>query len=248
MIAMDNVNRFVVGILGGMGSYSTLHFFEAILDAFDVDKEWERPRVVIDNHCTLPSRTRAILYGERRDELVAGMAASIEGLLRYDPHVICMPCNTAHCFLPEVRARLGDRDDRVLDMIDVVAAECEARGTSRAFLLATEGTIATRVYDDYFGRRGMEIVSADEAQQREVRAYIEQVKQKRGLDPAGFAAFIDGLGLSPVILGCTELSVLYDGRAQAEVLDPLAMMVARIRQRSDALNALEAGSLRPPSA
>ncbi len=237
MIAMDDVNRFVVGILGGMGSYSTLHFFQQILDAFDVDKEWERPRIVIDNHCILPSRTRAILYGERRDQLVAGMAQSIEGLLRYDPHIVCMPCNTAHCFLPEVRARLGGRDDRVLDMIELVASACEARGTSRAFLLATEGTIATGVYDDYFGRRGMEVVSADEAQQRAVRAYIEQVKQKRGLDPAGFSAFIDGLGLSPVILGCTELSVLYDGCSRAEALDPLAMMVGRIRQLSDDLNA-----------
>ncbi len=236
MIPMDNLNRFVVGILGGMGSYSTLHFFREILDAFDVDKEWERPRVVIDNHCTLPSRTRAILYGERRDELVAGMTASIEGLLRYDPHVICMPCNTAHCFLPEVRQRLGGRDDRVLDMIDLVAAQCEDQGVRRVFLLATEGTIATGVYDDYFGRRGMEVVAADERQQREIRQYIEQVKQKRGLDPAGFASFIDGLGASPVILGCTELSVLYDGSARATVLDPIATVVGRIRLLSDELN------------
>ena len=48
--------RDVIGILGGMGSYATLHFFEAILNAFPAEKEWDRPRVLIDNRCTMPSR------------------------------------------------------------------------------------------------------------------------------------------------------------------------------------------------
>ena len=63
-------SEYTIGILGGMGSYATLHFFSRILDAFPAEKEWERPRVIIDNRCTMPSRVRAYLYGERKQELV----------------------------------------------------------------------------------------------------------------------------------------------------------------------------------
>lgn len=43
-----------IGIVGGMGSYATLDFFRRILDASPAEKEWDRPRAVIDNHCTMP--------------------------------------------------------------------------------------------------------------------------------------------------------------------------------------------------
>ena len=39
----------VIGIMGGFGSYATLNFFEQVLDSFPAEKEWERPRILIDN-------------------------------------------------------------------------------------------------------------------------------------------------------------------------------------------------------
>ena len=64
---------YVVGIVGGMGSYATVDFFKRLVDAFPVEKEWDRPRIIIDNKCTMPSRVRALLYGEKREELEAGV-------------------------------------------------------------------------------------------------------------------------------------------------------------------------------
>lgn len=45
----------VLGIIGGMGSYATLSFYKKVLDGFSAEKEWERPRIIIDNYYTLPS-------------------------------------------------------------------------------------------------------------------------------------------------------------------------------------------------
>lgn len=238
--SMVTKNHLVVGVLGGMGSYSTLHFFEQLLDAFDVTKEWERPRIIIDNNCVLPSRVIAIVRGEGRVELVAGMASSIDALLRYGPNLIVIPCHTAHCFLTEVRAlRVGA--DRILDMIDAVTASIEARGLEGSFLLATEGTIATGVYGRYGSARSIEITYPCEAQQRTTRRFIEQIKQRRGIDGEGFVEFIEGLGQPTVILGCTELSVLYSLRPRdaegVTVLDPLNIVIERIQQASRALEA-----------
>lgn len=55
----------VIGILGGMGSYATVEIFRRVIDAFPAEKEWDRPRILIDNNCIMPSRVRAILYEER---------------------------------------------------------------------------------------------------------------------------------------------------------------------------------------
>ncbi|MFW6049559.1 MAG: aspartate/glutamate racemase family protein [Myxococcota bacterium] len=236
---MHGINPLVLGVLGGMGSYSTLHFFERVLDAFPVDKEWERPRVVIDNNCVLPSRVRALLYDERRDELVRGMAASIAGLLRYAPHAIAIPCHTAHCFLPEVRRELGDIEAPIVDMIELTVEHCRHHGAPSAALLATEGTIATHVYEDYGDPRGVGIRHPNEAGQARTREFIEQVKKRRDVDAEGFVRFVESLGAPAVILGCTELSVLFDAAprspAATRVIDPLALMVERIHALSSEL-------------
>ena len=43
---------------------------------------------------------RAILYDEGREDIVAGMARSIRGLIAYEPDIIPIPCTTAHYYLP----------------------------------------------------------------------------------------------------------------------------------------------------
>ena len=71
-----------IGVVGGMGSYATLDFFERYLNKFEADKEWDRPRIVIDNRCTMPSRVRAILYNERWDQVVSAISDSIGTLMQ----------------------------------------------------------------------------------------------------------------------------------------------------------------------
>lgn len=71
-----------IGVLGGMGSYATCDIFRRLLDAFPAEKEWERPRILIDNNCTMPSRVRAILYGEHEGRLIQEMSESVESLVR----------------------------------------------------------------------------------------------------------------------------------------------------------------------
>ena len=66
-----------IGILGGMGSYATADFFKRLIDAFPAEKEWDRPRILIDNNCVMPSRVRAILYNEKVDELILQMSQSV---------------------------------------------------------------------------------------------------------------------------------------------------------------------------
>ena len=53
-----------------MGSFATCDLFRRLIEAFPAEKEWDRPRIVIDNNCTMPSWVRAIIYKEERPKLV----------------------------------------------------------------------------------------------------------------------------------------------------------------------------------
>ena len=64
---------YTIGVLGGMGTYATIHLFQQYAEIFEAEKEWDRPRMIIDNRCTMPSRVRAFLYNENVDKLVDEM-------------------------------------------------------------------------------------------------------------------------------------------------------------------------------
>ena len=50
-------------------------------DIFEAEKEWDRPRIIIDNRCTMPSRVRAIMYNENIELLVDEMIDSLQSLV-----------------------------------------------------------------------------------------------------------------------------------------------------------------------
>lgn len=239
---MERVHQGVVGVLGGMGSYVTLHVFERLLDAYRVEKEWERPRIVIDNRCTLPSRVRAILYNERREELALGIADSLTGLAAYQPDVVLLPCHTAHCFLPRAREVAGEAAARVVHMIELTVRHAAAQGRREVLVAATEGTIAAKIYDEFAGPLGIAVRYPDDAGQVRLRGFIEAVKQRRAPEPERFAEFLASFGVADVVLGCTELSVLYAsaGAGATEgvrVIDPIGLIVGETVRRLPAAGA-----------
>lgn len=235
---MKNICKNVVGIVGGMGAYATLHFFRKLLDAFDVEKEWERPRVIIDNNTVMPSRVRAILYGERREQLVEMLADSIRRLLTYNADTIVLACNTSHHFLPEIRQKVSIPDDVLVDLVETVTDHLRDARISDIFVIATEGTIATRVYDGYCLKHGVAVSYPERKEDQKVlREFIESVKQQKweGLTKR-FGDYLANLDYENVVLGCTELPMIFDAIADKEglgknIIDPVQLTVHKVHSR-----------------
>ena len=224
----------VVGIVGGMGSYATVDLFRRIVDAFPARYEWDRPRILIDNHCTMPSRVRAILYDENRAELVSLLAESTKSLLAAGATHLVYACNTSHVFLDEVYELAPEARERTLNIIELCAQRVAATGTGHCYLLATEGTIAVGIYQQVFGRHGIEVASPSDEEQVLLRDFIEVVKQNKidGGQRRRLYDYIESLGQSDVVLGCTELPVLYgnapDVLATTRIHDPLAEVIRQL--------------------
>ena len=142
-------------------------------------------------------------------------------------------------FLDEVRAIVPEEGRCIVDMIELLASSADSRGVKRAFLLASEGTIASGIYQDRFGGHGIEVAPASEAMQSELREFIETVKQNK-VDAAAkkrFTEFVQGLSENNVILGCTELPLLVDGGIEdVELYDPMQAAIDYVAQAYERAN------------
>lgn len=200
----------IVGVLGGMGSYATLHFFEKFLEATPAEKEWDRPRIIIDNRCTMPSRVRAILYKEERPLLVKLLADSVSNLIAAGATDIVLACNTSHVFLDEVFEIVPEAKDKVRNIIKTVGKALKANNITKVGLVATEGTILSGIFEKTCIRYGVTVIPPSEDDFDEMRYLIEAVKHN-DITEEICIRYVKLLknqseksGSPNVILGCTE--------------------------------------------
>lgn len=226
----------VIGIVGGMGSYATLSFFERLLDAFPGEKEWDRPRILIDNRCTMPSRVRAILYGEKVDELESQLADSVKNLIHAGATKIVLACNTSHYFLPRVCELVPEAKDKIVSIIDATAqAVAGFKQEKMVNLLASEGTIDIKIFHKALEPKGYKVLTPTGEEFGLQRVIIESVKQRRITDyEVGLLAdLINSAPSRIVILGCTEFPVIYQNVDQSKlrdkiVIDPLQCVIEKL--------------------
>lgn len=204
-------DKMVIGIVGGMGSYATADFFYRILDAFPAEKEWDRPRVLIDNNCTMPSRVRAVLYNENCDVLETELANSIQHLVDAGATHIILVCNTSHVFLPNVLKMVPEAENKIVHIIEALKHELMEANIKEIYLMATEGTIISGIYHDILSDADIKCVTPKEHEFPLLRDMIEAVKCNQLTESAidKFIDFIVQSGHREIVLGCTELPVLY---------------------------------------
>jgi aspartate racemase len=226
------VTQKVVGILGGMGPESTADLFYRIIRSTPVEKEQDHLRIVIDNNPKVPNRTDVLESGDT-DEAITILTATARNLERAGAELIGIPCNTAHAFLPEIRESIGVP---VVDMIDEAARRARQDFGKEAVigLLATDGTLRTRLYHDALSRHGVSVVTPRGEAQRTVMKVIGTVKL-RGVSANGFEALAPAIedvvhqGAGAIIAGCTEISlVLAVHPPELPWLDPLQVLAERL--------------------
>lgn len=227
----------VIGVLGGMGSFATLHFFEALLKAFPAQKEWDRPRILIDNRCTMPSRVRAVLEGYQYDRLVAELTDSVSSLLRAGATKIILACNTSHCFLPDIYRNVPEAEGKIVSIIDACCERIAAAGEKEVSLIASEGTIQSGVFAKGLAPYGIAVRSPEDEQYLMQRKLIESVKQNCVTEDTveQFIALVKSFSGDALILGCTEFPVLFSRVpagtfAGIRVYDPLLCAIEVLRR------------------
>lgn len=233
------MQRPIVGILGGMGPAATADLYTKIIAATPAERDQDHLHVVIWADPTVPDRSTALLHGG--EDPTPWLRRGAEMLVAMGASFIAVPCNTAHAFLPRIA---GSIPVPFLHMMEETATAIEVAHPTieRVGLLATSGTVAAGLYQEWFARHHIEVVAPDdETQDRCVMRAIHLVKSGRtggevtALVGEAARQVIDR-GAQAVIAGCTELPLVFnDGDASVPVIDPTMVLARAIVRRARSL-------------
>jgi aspartate racemase len=216
-----------IGILGGMGPEATAYFFNLIIKSTDAAKDQEHIPILIWNNPKIPPRTEAILYGgpSPLPLLVEGVKILEKG----GAGLIVMPCITAHYFARQIARRAKVPFVSLLDE-SLRYAKKRIPGMKKAGLVASSGTVKSRLFHKTFEKNGIEIITPEPSEQRKV---TEAIFGNSGIK-AGFttgrprttvvriARRLIERGAEAVIAGCTEVPlVLKENDISVPLIEPM---------------------------
>lgn len=244
---------FKLGIVGGIGPAATVDFMQKIVRHTAADRDQDHIRLIVDHNPQIPDRT-ANLVANGTDPTLA-LYSACKRLEASGASAVAMPCNTAHAYVERIQPNLATPIVNMLtETVRHIATYCQ--GHDNVGLLATSGTIASRVYHDAARGSPFDVIVPDDAHQAEV---MDAIYGSRGVK-AGYTegrckesllialAHLVRRGASVVILGCTELPLVLPEHAAFDVagrtvvlLDPTAILARRCVALAGVTNARAAG-------
>nr|WP_312578687.1 amino acid racemase [Sedimentibacter sp.] len=196
-----------IGIIGGMGPLATAHLFEQIVLRTKAQKDQEHIHVLIDNNTNIPDRTKAILGNG--DDPTTEMIISAKHLESCGADFLIMPCNTAHFFIDKILSNIGIP---MLNMVDeTVDYTYEKHGKNAIVgILATDGTIKSKIYETSFAKKGIKTITPKDTQKSVMSFIYDVIKSGRYEKGPGLmfetVEELKSMGATTILLGCTELS------------------------------------------
>lgn len=203
----------VIGILGGMGPYATLSFFNTILTSTEAKKDWEHIHLVIDNHTQIPSRTRYYLYNE--ESPIDSMIDACNKLVSYPVDAIAIPCNSAQAWYKELQEKINVKILNIFDITISTVANIFPKNKTIC-VLGARVTWGMQTYKTYVENYGFTYYLIDETTQIYIEKIIEEIKLNKQLnfiikDLSNIMHNISQENPDVVfVLGCTEFGCIND--------------------------------------
>lgn len=189
-----------------MGPDATVDFMSRVIELTPAEKDQDHIPMIVDHNPMVPNRQAAILEGgESPGPLLAGMARRLQDA---GADFLVIVCNSAHAFTADLEAATTIP---LLSIIDVTADACEAYDA--VAVLATDGCIASGIYQQALDKRGVRTVLPDADELTELMRLINAIKAgDQGGDVAsGMQAVARAQvakGAQAIIAGCTEIPLV----------------------------------------
>lgn len=200
--------RRTLGVIGGLGPIATAHFMELVIRMTDAETDQEHLDMILYSRPSIPDRTGYILDHSKPNPLPEMIRVG-NALVRQGAALIAIPCMTAHYFHEELTRYIPAP---IVHAIHETAAHLKKHGIRRAGIMATDGTIASKLFQTELERHGIEAIVPGEQGQKCVMSVIyDDIKANRPADMDKFDYASRELwrsGAQAIILGCTELSLV----------------------------------------
>lgn len=222
----------MLGIIGGMGPMASAAFYDMISSKTDASCDQENLNLILLSHAAMPDRTRAILSkDEAQIEAVRSkLYADAIFLQNAGCTAIAVTCNTAHYFVNMIE---GELDIPFIHLIRETAEAVASKFVAKKVaVLATDGTIETRLYQDELSKRGVIAFTPKAGVQALVMHEIyECIKSGKPADEEiwqKIEEYVKAEGCEAAVLACTELSVVRKELSLGSFyFDPMDIMAER---------------------
>ena len=134
----------------------------------------------------------------------------------------------------KIYKKVPEAKSAVINIIHSCVEQISKDNVKQVFLLGSEGTIESKVYQEALSEKGIICKVPQKEQYVLLRNCIEAVKQNKYSDEVkkSFQELMDEYDV-PIILGCTELPILYekykDG-IDVTVYDPLLIALKKLKE------------------
>ncbi len=214
----------MIGILGGMGTQAGLDFCNklAILNRGKIDQDY--PLFVLYNKANIPGRPESIgvhtgnltnrfINKKSKKKYLQVLKSLLKGcqlLKKSKCKFLVVPCNTAHYWYDDLKKKINlPIINMPKEVFKHTLKKCKIN--SSIGLLATEGTLKTGVYSNFFDKKFNLIYPSTKIQKNSVNKAIKFVKMgnvkaaSKIIKPA--IDYLIKKKCKKIILGCTELPI-----------------------------------------
>ena len=205
---MREIGQKVLGVIGGMGPLASQLFYKMVIDKTDAHCDQEHLNMIILNHATMPDRTAAIKSGDL-EELYHKLLHDAKFLEVGGADYIAVPCNTSHVLIDRLQKNLKIP---IINMIKEAAMSvyCRYGDDFKLGILATDGTIETKLYQKECKELGIStVVPSRENQAKVMKLIYNGIKDGNPIDMKDFQEIekeMKAEGCKCVLMACTELS------------------------------------------
>ena len=214
----------MIGILGGMGTQAGLDFCNklAMLNRGKIDQEY--PLFMLYNKSNIPGRPESIgvqtkIFSTlprkaknitKYNEVLKSLLDGCKSLEKSGCKFIVIPCNTAHYWYEDLKKKIKIPIVNMPKEVFLYTKKI-CKKNSKIGLLATEGTLKTKIYEKLFRHEYELIKPINSLQIKSVNKTIKHVKMgniklaEKSIKPV--INYLIKKNCKKIILGCTELPI-----------------------------------------
>ncbi|WP_088225996.1 amino acid racemase [Desulfosporosinus sp. FKB] len=218
-----------VGIMGGMGPLATVDMLHKIIEHTPAHIDQEHLHIIVDDFPQIPDRTAAIV--EQKTDPRPFMIQSARLLEKAGVDLIVMACSTAHYFWRDIANSIKPP---VLNIQVETARFVRTLNFNKVGLLATDGTLKTKLYQIACLNEGITVLDPDSLHQKLVMKGIYAIKAgdlvTGGQCLSAIAHELVSRGAEAIIAGCTEIPLVLHSTQDLTIIDPTEILAEAVVQ------------------
>ncbi len=211
---------------------ATAYFMQLLTQMSDAGTDQDHMEIYVISKPSIPDRTGYIL-GQSRQSPLPEMVRTGKQLKQMGADILAIPCITAHFFHDELQEEV---ELPVINAVEETAACLWNRRVKQVGILATQGTIESRIFQRVLEGYEINSVIPEREEQNTITDIIyHNIKAGKAVDIEAFkyvSTDLNEKGAQVVILACTELSLIKkDFPIGTGYLDVMEVLAAKAVQK-----------------